>query len=218
MAPPCSARSSACSGRRVGEVLGEDVLGGLGVRTLDLDLHVEAAGAQDGGVDHVLAVGGADDDDVLQALHAVDLGEQLRDDGVLHVRADAGAAGAEEGFHLVEEDDDGGALAGLLPGTLEDEADVPLGLADVLVEELGALDVEEEALARGLAGDLGDLLGQRVGDGLGDERLAAAGRAVEQDALGRPQFVLLEEVGVEVGELDRVADQLDLVAQTADLL
>ena len=83
-----------------------------------------------------------------QALHAVDLGEQLRDDGVLHVRADAGAAGAEEGFHLVEEDDDGGALAGLLPGTLEDEADVPLGLADVLVEEFGALDVEEVALAR----------------------------------------------------------------------
>ena len=70
----------------------------------------------------------------------------------------------------------------------------------------------------GLAGDLGDLLGQRVGDGLGDERLAAAGGAVEQDALGRAQFVLLEQVGVEVGELDRVADQLDLVAQAADLL
>jgi hypothetical protein len=34
----------------------------------------------------------------------------------------------------------------LLPGPLEDEADVPLGLADVLVEQLGALDVEEVAL------------------------------------------------------------------------
>lgn len=42
--------------------------------------------------------------------------------------------------------------------------------------------------------------------------------AVEQDALGRPEFVLLEEVGVEVRELDRVADHLDLVAQAADLL
>ena len=37
--------------------------------------------------------------------------------------------------------------AGLLPGTLEDQADVPLGLADVLVEQLGTLDVEEVALA-----------------------------------------------------------------------
>lgn len=107
------------------------------------------AGAQDRRVDHVLAVGGADDDDVLQALHTVDLGEQLGDDGVLHVRADAGSAGAEEGFHLVEEDDDGGALTGLLTGALEDEADVPLGLADVLVEKLGTLDVEEVALPGG---------------------------------------------------------------------
>lgn len=176
------------------------------------------AGPQDRGVDHVLTVGGTDDDDVLQALHTVDLGEQLGDDGVLHVRADTGTTGAEEGFHLVEEDDDGGTLARLLPGTLEDEADVPLGLTDVLVEELGALDIEEVALPRGLTGDLGDLLGQRVGDGLGDERLAAAGRAVEQDALRRTEFVLLEEVRVEVRELDRVADQFDLVAQTADLV
>lgn len=172
--PPCSPRSSEWS-EAFGEVLAEDVLGGLGVGTFDLDLHVQAAGAQDGGVDHVLAVGGADDDHVLQAFHAVDLGEELGDDGVLHVRADAGSAGAEEGFHLVEEDDDGGAFGGLLACTLEDEADLSLGLADVLVEEFGALDVEEEALALGLSGDLGDLFGQRVGDGLGDECLAASG-------------------------------------------
>ncbi|GAA3110438.1 hypothetical protein GCM10020254_65630 [Streptomyces goshikiensis] len=93
-----------------------------------------------------------------------------------------------------------------------------LGLADVLVEEFGALDVQEVGLPGGLAGDLGDLLGKGVGDGLGDERLAASGRAVEQDALRGPQFVFLEEVGVEVGELDGVADQLDLVAQAADLV
>lgn len=176
------------------------------------------AGPQDGGVDHVLTVGGTDHDHVLQALHAVDLGEQLRDDGVLHVRADTGATGAEEGLHLVEEDDDGSALAGLLTSTLEDQADLPLGLADVLVQELGTLDVEEEALARGLSGHLGDLLGQRVGDGLGDERLAASRRPVEQDALGRPQFVLLKQIGIEVRELDRVADGLDLAAETTDLL
>src|SRR5215469_2438147 len=54
-------------------VLGEDVLGRLGVRPLDLDLDVQAAWPQDRRVDHVLAVGGTDDDDVLQAFHAVDL-------------------------------------------------------------------------------------------------------------------------------------------------
>ena len=74
---------------------------------------------------------------------------------------------------------------GLVPGPLEDQPDVPLGLPDVLVQQLGALDVEEEA-APLLAGPLGHLLGQRVGHRLGDQRLAAAGRAVEQDALRAP--------------------------------
>ena len=42
----------------------------------------------------------------------------------------------------------GRALAGLLPGPGEDQPDVPLGLADVLVEQLRALDVEEVAARR----------------------------------------------------------------------
>jgi hypothetical protein len=94
---------------------------------------------------------------------------------------------------------------------------VSLGLADVLVEQLGALDVQEERAAL-LAGALGDLLGQRVRDGLGDQRLAAAGRSVEQHALRRLQLVLEEQLRVQVGQLDRVADRLDLAAQATDRL
>lgn len=96
---------------------------------------------------------------------------------------------------------------------------MPLGLADVLVEEFGSLDVEEVALAvlAAVALGLGHLLGERVGDGLGDERLSASGWPVEQDALGGSEFVLLEQVRVEVRQFDRIADHLDLVAQTADL-
>ena len=63
-------------------------------------------------------------------------------------RADAGAAGAEQRVHLVEEHDDRPALLALLPGPLEHQADLALGLADVLVEQLGALDVEEVAAGR----------------------------------------------------------------------
>src|SRR5699024_757038 len=103
------------------------------------------ARAQDRGIDHVLAVGSADDDDVLQALDTIDLAEELRDNGVFHVGGDTGAAGAEDGVHLVEEDDDGGTLTRLLPGTLEDQTDMALGFTDVLVEQLRPLDVEEEA-------------------------------------------------------------------------
>ena len=86
-------------------------------------------------------------------------------------------AGAEQRVHLVEEDDDRHALLGLLPGPLEHQPDLALGLPHVLVEQLGALDVEEVAADVGVAGHLGHLLGQRVGHRLGDERLAAPGRA-----------------------------------------
>ena len=124
-----------------------------------------------------------------------------------------GAAGAEQRVHLVEEHHHGRAVGGLLPGPLEDQPDVPLGLADVLVEQLGALDVQEVATCRSACPPwLGDLPGQGRGDRLGDQRLAAAGRAVEQDALRRLQLVLAEQVGVQVRQLDGVADLLDLAA------
>src|SRR6185503_7761554 len=199
-----------------GEVLGEDLRGRGAIGALDLDLHVEPAGAQDGRIDEVLAVGGADDDDVLEPFDAVDLSQELRHDGGLDVGGDAGAAGAEEGVHLVEEDDDGDILGGLLLGLDEDLADLTLGLADVLVEELGALDVEEEALDL-LAALLGDLLGEIVGDGFGDHGLAAAGRTIEEHALGGRELVLLVVVAIEVRQLDGVLDGLDLIAETTDV-
>src|SRR5262249_61078051 len=106
----------------------------------------QPGGTEDGRFGQVMPVRGADDDGVLEALDAVDLGQELRDDGGLDVGGDAGAARSEQGVHLVEEDDDRDVLGGLLLGLDEDLADLALGLADVLVEELGALDVEEEAL------------------------------------------------------------------------
>ncbi|AAS04156.1 hypothetical protein MAP_1839 [Mycobacterium avium subsp. paratuberculosis K-10] len=204
----------------LGQVLREDILRRFGIRALDLDLHVEAAGPQDGRVDHVLAVGGADHDDVLEPLHAVDLGQQLRDHRRLDVRADPGAAGAEDGVHLVEEHDHRRALGGLLAGALEDQPDVPLGLADELVEQLGALDVEEVRLgfAGVVAAHLGHLLGQRVRHRLGDQRLTATGRAVEQHAFGWPQRVLAVELLVQERQLDGVTDLLDLAGQATDVL
>ncbi|EJK55153.1 hypothetical protein THAOC_25141, partial [Thalassiosira oceanica] len=66
------------------------------------------------------------------------------------VRAPPGA----ERVELVEEDYAGTRR----PGSLEDDADGPLGLPDVLVEELGALDGDE--VGAGL-----------VRYGLGQERL-----------------------------------------------
>ena len=181
------------------QVLTEDVLGGFGVRALDLDLHVETSRPQDRRVNHVLAVRCTDDDDVLQALDAVDLAEQLRHDRGLDVGADACPAGAEDRVHLIEEDDDRSALGGLFPGPLEDQPDVALGLAHELIEQLRALDIQEVGLGFPgvFAADLGHLLGQRVGDRFGDQRLAAAGWTVEQHTLRRAQRVLPVQILVQ---------------------
>ena len=194
-------------GRQVGR---QDFGSAVPVRPADADLDVEAARPQDRRVDHVLTVGGADDHDVVELVDAVDLGEHLRDDGGLHVRGAPGPAGAEQGVHLVEEDDDGHAGGRLLPGSGEDDADAPLGLSHVLVQQLGALDVEEVGLAPAARPQGG-------GDGLGDEGLAASGRPVEQHPARWGEPVLAVEVGVEEGQLDGVADELDLLAQSPDV-
>ena len=138
----CWSRSSAI-GRSAVRYWREDLASPLLVGPLDLDLHVEAAGAQDRGVDEVLAVRRADHDHVLQALDAVDLGEQLRHDRALDVGARSGAAVRNNESISSKNTMTGTPSSRLLARTLEDQADLALGLAHVLVEELGALDVEE---------------------------------------------------------------------------
>ena len=195
---------------------GEDLLGSGRIGPVDADLHVQAPGTQDGGIDHVLAVGGPDDDDVAQGLHAVDLRQDLGHDHGLDVGGHAGATGAEEGLHLIEEDDYRPVLGGGLAGLVEDGANLALGLADELAQKLRTLDVEERGRASRDARGAGRI-SQRGGHGLGDEGLAAAGRAVEQQSLGCAQTVGVEQLGVGEGQLEGIADLLDLRSQATDV-
>ena len=123
------------------------------------------------------------------------------------------------------------AVGGLVPGALEDVPDVPFGLAHVLVEQLRALDRQKT----GLGDDVGVRdrlltrgfrcacivtrggLGKRAGHGLRDERLTAAGRAVEQQTLRRGQVKFVVEVLMEERQFDGVPDLLDLAPEPADL-
>ena len=198
------------NGHPRGQVLGEDVEGARAVGAIHPDAHVQTPGAQDGGVDHVRAVGGADDDDVVEGLDAVHLCQQLRDDHRLHVGGHARAARAEQRLHLVKEDDDGGVCGRERARAGEDRANLPLGLAHELVEQLRALDRQEER--RGSAAP-----GQGVRDRLGDECLARPGRAVQKDSLGRAQAELTVELGVIERHLDGVAHLGDLRVEASDV-
>src|SRR3954453_16724696 len=79
------------------------------VGAVDHDLAVEAARAQQRGIEDVRAVGGRDEDDVVLHLEAVHLDEQLVERllALVVTAAQAGAAVAADGVDLVHEDDAG---------------------------------------------------------------------------------------------------------------
>ena len=147
----------------------EDLLATLGIGGLHGDLAVEAARAQQGGVEDVDAVGGGDEDDGLVLLEAVHLDQQLVE-GLLALvvaAAHAGAALAADGVDLVDEDDGGGCLLGLR----EEVAHAGCAHAHEHLDEVRARDAKE--------GDAG-----LARDSLGEQGLAGARGAHQQDAAG----------------------------------
>ena len=164
----------------------------LEVGRLDRDLAVEAARAQQRRVEDVGPVGGRDEDDVGLDVEAVHLDQQLVERllALVVAAAQTGAAVPSDGVDLVDEDDRRGVLLGLL----EQVADAAGADTDEHLDEVGAGDrVERHA---GLAGD-----------GTRQQRLAGAGRPVQQDALGD-----LRADGLELGRLlQELLDLLELL-------
>jgi hypothetical protein len=144
----------------------EDLLAPVHVGRRDEDLAVEAPRAQQRRVELLEQVRGGHDDDAVGAVEAVHLDQQLVE-RLLTLAGDVRAALAPDGVELVDEDDRGGMLAGLA----EQAADAGGAKAGEHLDERGRRLREE--LRAGL-----------LGDGLGEQRLAGAGRPVQEDALG----------------------------------
>ena len=154
----------------------------------DVDLAVEAARAQERGIEILQAVRGSHDHDLVRAAEAVELDEELVQRLVVLAVVAAARAGRADGVELVDEDDRGRVLARLFE-ELADAGSAEPG--EHLDERGGARRVEVRArLVRGR---------------LREQRLAGAGRAVEQNALRHP--------GAELLELLAVAQELDDLLQ-----
>jgi len=141
----------------------------------DLQVYLESAGSEHGLINHVLPVGHPDDEYVVETVDAVDLGEQLVDDGLLHARARLhGAPLPADRVDLVEDDDVQGRLVALglhvLLRLLEQLADVLLRLTLVLREHLWAIHHLRLVAVEG------------VRDLTGDKGLAGAWRAIQEHA------------------------------------
>ena len=158
----------------------QDRLAAVDVGLVQHHLAIEAAGAQQRRVQDVGPVGGSQDDDVDVAVEAVHLHQNLVQ-GLLALvvrAAQAGAAMAADGVELVDEDDAGRVLLGLV----EEVAHAAGADADEHLDELGAADGEEGHASL-------------AGHGAGQQRLADARRANQQHALG--------DAGAQGGELLR---------------
>ena len=155
-----------------------------------------------GGVEHVRPVRGPDHRDILQLLQPVELGQDLADHALGHVRGPhVGPPLRDQCIHLVEEDDGRGCL----PGLPEDLADPLLGLADPLGEELGPLHRDEVALAL-------------VCHSLCKQGLSGPRGTEEKDSLGRLGLELLKDHGEPERPFDRLLQLLLHVIKPADIL
>ena len=153
------------------------------------DAPVEAAGTQQGLVQHLGAVGGAKDDDALAGVKAVQLAEQLVEGLLAFIVAAefAGVAALADGVDLVDKDDAGGDFRRFL----EQVAHAGSAYAHEHFHKIGAGDGEE--------GDLGF-----AGHSLGEQCLAGAGGAHQQRALGQ----LCADGGIFSGVVEEVDDLL----------
>ena len=168
----------------------------------DLDLAGEASGPQQRRVERVEPVGRADDDDARTRVKAVELGEQLVERVVRLAAAAVAAARSPtaDRVDLVDEDD----RAVLAAARLREELADALGAdADVLLDEVRSGDGEERHA--GLAGER-----------LGEQRLARARRAVEDDAGRHLRADLLKRLGL-AQEGHELGDLLDGLVAAGDV-
>ena len=170
----------------------ENLFAAADIGQADDHLAVKTAGAQQGGVQHVRAVGGGDDDDAVIHLEAIHFHQQLVQCLFAFVvpAAQAGTPVASHRVDLVDENDTGGLLLGLL-----EHVPHPRGAdTDEHLHEIRAGDGEKRHL--GL-----------TGDSLRQQRLAGTGLAHHQYAARYAPAQFLEAAGI-AQELDQFLDVL----------
>ena len=164
----------------------EDRQAGTLVGAIDGDVAIEAAGAQQGRIEDVGAVGGGQHDHGFGLAEAIHLAEDLieRLFALVVAPAEAGAADAADGVDFVDEQNAG---VSFLSG-FEHIADAAGADADEHLNELGTADGEERHA--GFASD-----------GAGEQCFAGAWRAHQQHAFG--------DTAAEAGEFFGILEELD---------
>mmetsp|Transcript_52654 Transcript_52654/g.124619 ORF Transcript_52654/g.124619 Transcript_52654/m.124619 type:complete len:354 (-) Transcript_52654:286-1347(-) len=181
-----------------------DLEAAANVGLVDLDLPVEPARAEEGGVEDVGTVRPRQHHNPSQRVEPVHLDEELVEGVLALVVAASGeaalAARAADRVDLVDEHD----RRRLLVGEAEHLAHKLRPVPQVLLDQLRPDDAQESRRC---------LVRHR----LGEQRLAGAGRPVQDNPLGRLDANILVELRVCHGQLHRLLDLLDLSLEAADV-
>src|SRR5439155_1751985 len=190
---------SGCDRHAAGVDL-QDLLPSAPVRDADLDLAIEPTGSAQRRIDCLVPVRRADHDDLAAARKAVHQSEELRDDASLDLTGHLFSFGGDR-VELIDE---------------EDARSVLLGLLELLAEALLALTVIFRHDFRALDGI--EVRAGFIGHRLRDERLAGAGRTIEENPFRPIDPEALEQFRAFEGELDHLADLHQLLLESADVL
>ena len=164
----------------------EDFLAAFYIRSADRDLSVKTSGTQNGGVQDIGPVGRRHDDDAFVDAETVHLDQQLVE-GLLTLivgAAQSGASAPGDRVDLIDENDTGGVLFGLIKHV----PDTGSADTDEHLDEIRTGDAEERyfCLSR---------------DGLGQQGLTGSGNTFQQNTLGDP--------GADFGIFGRIPEEID---------
>mmetsp|Transcript_104646 Transcript_104646/g.234966 ORF Transcript_104646/g.234966 Transcript_104646/m.234966 type:complete len:232 (+) Transcript_104646:453-1148(+) len=181
----------------------EDVSPTFQVGQAKLDLPVQSAWPQQRRVQRVWAVGRHQHLHVPSRVEAIELVDDLQH-GALHLVVAVrviSSSGATDSIDLIDEEN-----ASLLRACqLEELSHHSRTLTHVALHELGTDDADETCVSA-------------VGDRAGRQRLPRAGRAVQQDTLGRVDTQCHEAFGLQQGHLDDLAQSFQLLLGTANVV
>merc|ERR1719352_223940 len=170
------------------------------VRDSNVNLPVEPAKPSEGWVDRVGPVGRCHHDDMRPLLQTVHESEQLGHNSPLNLTIGLLSLGSD-GVELVNEDDGGRVLLGLLKSLPQ----VALALTSQLAHDLGTIDEEEEGTSL-------------ICNSPGHQGLTSARRAEEQDAPGRLHSDGLEELRVPEWKFHHLLEGGQLLPATSDVV
>eukprot|EP00732_Lithocolla_globosa_P002724 Lithocolla_globosa_v1_NODE_1889_length_2271_cov_14.911101.p2 type:complete len:318 gc:universal NODE_1889_length_2271_cov_14.911101:997-1950(+) len=188
----------------------QNLLPAFAVRQRDFHLHLQATRTGQGLVDHVLPVGHADHEDVVDGVHSIDFRQQLIDNRITNPCViTSGASCFADGIDLVKDDDVQRALVAALLvlglGIGKKIADVFFGLPNKFVENFRSQNYFRLTSIQHLAN-----LSRH-------QRLARPRRAKEQHALDVLDAQALHQLGREdAGRKGAPKDALELLVQPAD--